>query len=127
VDQGWKECLRLSAWFWTQSWTAEVSSFAFALMSLMGLVLVLSRHQAKPLPERPQLITINPIVLLFASFMRVGIGVVLAEGTLESIICWTPLAKFNTVAVASSTRCYHRTHCAFPSSRCVCKLWCRKG
>ena len=77
---GWIECSRISAWLWRKSWTAEVCSFAFALVSLMGLVLVLSKHQGKPIPEWPQLITINSVVSLFALFMRIGVGVVLAEG-----------------------------------------------
>lgn len=77
---GWKECMRLSAWFWKKSWTAEVCSFMLAIFSLVTLVLTLLTHQDKPLPEWPQLITINSIVSLIALFMRIGVSVVLGEG-----------------------------------------------
>ncbi len=80
VCLGWQECLRISAWLWRKSWTAEVGSFLFAVLALVGLVLVLSLHHGQPIPEWPHMITINSVVSLFALCMRIGVGVVLAEG-----------------------------------------------
>ncbi|KAH6614226.1 hypothetical protein C7974DRAFT_320916 [Boeremia exigua] len=80
---GWKECVRVSAWLWRKSWTAEICSFLFAIASLVGLVLFLSIHHGQPIPEWPHLITINSVVSLFALCMRIGVGVVLAEGCIS--------------------------------------------
>ena len=80
ITLGRRECLRISAWFWRKSWTAEVCSFAFAILSLIGLVVTLSIYNGRPIPEWPHLITINSVVSLFALCMRIGVGVVLAEG-----------------------------------------------
>ncbi|KAF3045733.1 hypothetical protein E8E11_007451 [Didymella keratinophila] len=63
-----------------EGWTAETCSFVFAILSLLGLVVTLFLHQNKPLPQWPQLITINSIVSLFSLLMRAGVGLVLAEG-----------------------------------------------
>ena len=63
-----------------EGWTAETCSFVFAVLSLLGLVVTLFVHQNKPLPQWPQLITINSIVSLFSLLMRAGVGLVLAEG-----------------------------------------------
>lgn len=65
-----------------KGWTAETCSYLFAVLSLLGLVATLYAHQNKPLPEWPQLITVNSIVSLFSLLMRAGVGLVLAEGTL---------------------------------------------
>jgi hypothetical protein len=67
--------------FWSNSWTAETCSFAFSLLTFTGLVTMLLVHQNRPIPEWPQIISINSIVSLFALFMRTGVGLVLAEGT----------------------------------------------
>lgn len=55
-------------------------SFVFAISSLTGLVVIFSVHEGRPIPEWSHLITINSVVFLFALCMRVGVGVVLAEG-----------------------------------------------
>jgi hypothetical protein len=41
-------------------------------------------HEEKPLPQWPQLVTINSIISLFSLVMRACVGVVLAEGTLSA-------------------------------------------
>ena len=66
---------------WNYSWTAETCSFAFSLLTFTGLVTMLLVHQNRPIPEWPQIVSINSIVSLFALFMRTGVGLVLAEGT----------------------------------------------
>lgn len=62
------------------SWTAEAVSYLCAIAALAGLVATLLVHQNKPLPQWPQLVTINSIISLFSLVMRAGVGVVLAEG-----------------------------------------------
>lgn len=76
IALGWKECLRISAFLWRKSWTAEVCSFIIAVASLLGLIITLSIH------DKRHLITLNSVVSLFALLTRVGMGIVLAEGTL---------------------------------------------
>lgn len=63
-----------------RGWTAESCSYVFAILSLCSLVVTLRSHEGKPLPEWPQLITINSIVSLCSLLMRAGVGLVLAEG-----------------------------------------------
>lgn len=63
-----------------EGWTAETCSYVFAVLCLLSLVATLFAHEKKPLPEWPQLITINSIVSLFSLLMRAGVGLVLAEG-----------------------------------------------
>ena len=65
---------------WKKGWTAEICSCIFALLSLLGLVATLLAHRDKPLPQWPQLVSLNSIVSLFSLFIRSGVGVVLAEG-----------------------------------------------
>jgi hypothetical protein len=64
----------------TRSWTTETCSYMIAILALAGLVATLSAHQGKPLPQWPQLVTINSIISLFSLLMRACVGVVLAEG-----------------------------------------------
>jgi hypothetical protein len=65
---------------WMGSWTAETCSYILAIIALGGLVATLLVHQGKPLPQWPQLVTINSIVSLFSLVMRACVGVVLTEG-----------------------------------------------
>jgi hypothetical protein len=69
---------------WKGSWTAETCSFILAIIALGGLVATLLVHQGKPLPQWPQLVTINSIVSLFSLVMRACVGVVLTEGNWNS-------------------------------------------
>lgn len=66
-----------------KSWTAETGSFVVSILAIAGLVGTLLAHQSKPLPQWPQLVTINSIISLFSLLMRACVGVVLAEGTLQ--------------------------------------------
>lgn len=65
---------------WKRSWTAEALSCIFALLSMLGLVATLLAHENRPLPQWPQLVSLNSIVSLFSLLMRASVGVVLAEG-----------------------------------------------
>lgn len=69
---------------WKMGWTAEVLSLLFALLSLLGLIATLIAHQDKPLPDWPQLVSLNSIISLFSLMIRTGVGVVLAEGSRDS-------------------------------------------
>jgi hypothetical protein len=69
---------------WMGSWTAETCSYILAIIALGGLVATLLVHQGKPLPQWPQLVTINSIVSLFSLVMRACVGVVLTEGNWNS-------------------------------------------
>ena len=75
-----KHCTRVFLRFWDYGWTAETCSFVFSLLIFAGLVVMLLVHQNRPVPEWPQIISINSIVSLFSLFMRTGVGLVLAEG-----------------------------------------------
>ncbi len=65
---------------WRSGWTVEISSCIIAVISLLGMVLTLWKHQDKPLPDWPQPVSINAIVSLFSMTLRGTLGVVVAEG-----------------------------------------------
>ena len=65
---------------WGQSWTLETLSLFVSILGLAGLIATLLVHQSKPLPQWPQLVTINSIISLFSLLMRTCVGVVLTEG-----------------------------------------------
>jgi hypothetical protein len=66
-------------------WTTETCSYIIAILALGGLVATLLVHQGKPLPQWPQLVTINSIISIFSLLMRACVGVVLAEGILRDL------------------------------------------
>jgi hypothetical protein len=76
----WPQLKHAFLWLGRKSWTAEVLSYVFSVLSLVGLVMTLAAHQDRRLPDWPQLVTINSIVSLFSLLMRAGVGFVLAEG-----------------------------------------------
>jgi hypothetical protein len=80
---GWKRSVQGL----NRNWTAETLSYIVSILALAGLVTTLLAHQSKPLPQWPQLVTINSIISLFSLIMRAGVGVVLAEGNLK-LHCW---------------------------------------
>jgi hypothetical protein len=82
----WKRSLQAVNRMWSKSWTAETCSCMVSILSLAGLVTILLAHQEKPLPQWPQLVTINSIISLFSMVMRACVGVVLAEGTLSALL-----------------------------------------
>jgi hypothetical protein len=80
IASSWKACVRTGKNLWRKSWTAETCSYIVSTLALAGLVATLLAHQNKPLPQWPQLVTINSIISLYSLLMRACVGVVLAEG-----------------------------------------------
>ncbi|KAH6613087.1 hypothetical protein C7974DRAFT_322140 [Boeremia exigua] len=78
---------------WGKSWTAETCSYIVSIIALGGLTATLLVHQNKPLPQWPQLVTINSIISLFSLVMRACVGVVLAEGISQCKWNWYQKAK----------------------------------
>lgn len=72
---------------WGKGWTTETLSFFISIAALGGLVATLLVHENKPLPQWPQLVTINSIISLFSLVMRACVGVVLAEGMFSPPNC----------------------------------------
>ncbi|KAI8941649.1 hypothetical protein NX059_002862 [Plenodomus lindquistii] len=81
IGLGWDHFLQSIPRVWFKSWTTETCSYIIAILALAGLVATLSAHQGRPLPQWPQLVTINSIISLFSLIMRACVGVVLAEGS----------------------------------------------
>ena len=82
ISSGWRSCARTWEQLCTRSWTAETCSYILSIVALAGLIVTLLAHQTKPLPQWPQMVTINSIISLFSLLMRACVGVVLAEGML---------------------------------------------
>ena len=80
VHSGWASCARAWKHICARSWTSETCSYALSILALVGLIATLLAHQNKPLPQWPQLVTINSIISLFSLVMRACVGVILAEG-----------------------------------------------
>lgn len=80
IGRGWKRFSGGSSRIWRKGWTAETYSCIFALLALLGLVATLLTHQDKPLPDWPQIVSINSIVSIFSMLIRAGVSMVLAEG-----------------------------------------------
>ena len=80
IASSWKACVCTGRVLWRKSWTSETCSYIIATLALAGLVATLLVHQNKPLPQWPQLVTINSIISLYSLLMRACVGVVLAEG-----------------------------------------------
>jgi hypothetical protein len=76
----WDNFSRSTARMWAVGWRTETCSYIVAILALAGLVATLSAHQGRPLPQWPQLVTINSIISLFSLLIRACVGVVLAEG-----------------------------------------------
>ncbi|CAN9107377.1 unnamed protein product [Alternaria alternata] len=93
VAQGWQAFANGSLRLWRKGWTAETCSCIFALLSLIGLVLTLMAHQDRPLPDWPQIVSINSIVSLFSMMIRAGVSMVLAEGISQSKWQWFRKAR----------------------------------
>jgi hypothetical protein len=84
IEIEWKQFSHYMSRVGSKSWTTETCSYFIAILALAGLVATLSAHQSKPLPQWPQLVTINSIISLFSLIMRACVGVVLAEGRTSS-------------------------------------------
>jgi hypothetical protein len=87
IEIKWKQFSHYVSRMGQKSWTTETCSYFIAILALAGLVATLSSHQSKPLPQWPQLVTINSIISLFSLIMRTCVGVVLAEGRSSSSEC----------------------------------------
>ena len=86
IGRGWTRLSNGSSRIWRKGWTAETCSCIFALLALLGLVATLLAHQNKPLPDWPQIVSINSIVSIFSMLIRAGVGMVLAEGVIDAIV-----------------------------------------
>jgi hypothetical protein len=65
IGLGWKRVVQVADRTWGGSWRTETYSFIISITALVGLVTTLLAHQNKPLPQWPQLVTINSIISLF--------------------------------------------------------------
>lgn len=93
IARGWKVVSNASLRLWRKGWTAETCSCIFALLSLIGLIIMLMAHQDRPLPDWPQIVSINSIVSLFSMMIRAGVSMVLAEGISQSKWQWFRKAR----------------------------------
>ncbi|KAI1734709.1 hypothetical protein F4680DRAFT_437615 [Xylaria scruposa] len=62
------------------AWVAEVLSCSVAILSLLAIVIVTRSHEGQPLPSWPLGISINALVAIFATLLKVGLTVPLSEG-----------------------------------------------
>ena len=63
-------------------WIVEMLSYLLAILALAVIVIILAVHQNKPMPQWPDLISINSLVSIFASIMKAAMLLPVAEGRL---------------------------------------------
>lgn len=65
---------------WQESWTPEIVSCVLSILSLVAIVIVLALYQNQPIPNWPRLITINSLLSIFSTLLKIGIALPLSQG-----------------------------------------------
>ena len=68
---------------WEYAWLIEIVSLLLAIIALAAIVITLSLHQNKPLPQWPSLISINALIAIFTAILKAALMLPVAEGTLN--------------------------------------------
>lgn len=63
-------------------WHLEALSSLLALACLVAMAVILAIYQRKPLPEWPDLISINTLIAVFTAVFRASLILPIAEGAL---------------------------------------------
>ena len=66
--------------FWDNSWAPELLSCLVAVLALSGLLLVLGIYQGRVLQDLPIKISINTLIAIFATIIKVSLAMPVAEG-----------------------------------------------
>lgn len=69
-------------------WNFEILSCLLAVVALVGLVVTLWKHENRPLPQWPRIVTINSIISIFTLLIRTGVCFILAEGISQTKWQW---------------------------------------
>lgn len=75
-----KAARRRSTSMWHDSWVPELVSISLALLSLLAIIILLVIHKDKPLPKWPKMITINSLLAVFSTLLKMGLALPLSEG-----------------------------------------------
>ncbi|CAO2658212.1 Nn.00g059350.m01.CDS01 [Neocucurbitaria sp. VM-36] len=75
-----KAARRRSTSMWHDSWVPELVSFSLAMLSLLAIVILLVIHKNKPLPKWPKMITINSLLAVFSTLLKMGLALPLSQG-----------------------------------------------
>jgi hypothetical protein len=62
------------------TWALEMASCGLAVLSLFAIIVLLALHQNEPLPNWPQLITINSLLSVFSTLLKIGLALPLSQG-----------------------------------------------
>ena len=61
-------------------WLLEVTSLLVACVALTAIIVTLAVHQGRPLPQWPQLISINSLIAIFTAILKASLIMPVAEG-----------------------------------------------
>lgn len=61
-------------------WYLEVLSISLAFGSLASIIIILSIHQGRPLPQWPSFVSINSLVAIFSAILKAALVMPVAEG-----------------------------------------------
>lgn len=61
-------------------WLLEVTSLLVAWVALTAIIVTLAVHQGRPLPQWPQLISINSLIAIFTAILKASLIMPVAEG-----------------------------------------------
>ncbi|KAI5457931.1 hypothetical protein BGZ63DRAFT_392189 [Mariannaea sp. PMI_226] len=72
-------------------WWLELTSTLLALSCLMAVVAILKIYQNKPLPDWPEMLSINSVISIFSAFFKAALIMPIAEGIGQ--LKWTWFSK----------------------------------
>ena len=62
------------------AWIIEITSCVLACVAFTAIVISVAIHQDRPLPQWPQLISINSLIAIFTAILKASILMPVAEG-----------------------------------------------
>ena len=65
------------------AWLIEILSLVLASLAFAAIVITLSIHQNRPIPQWPHLISINSLVAIFTTIMKAALIFPVAEGMMK--------------------------------------------
>ena len=66
-------------------WTWDILSCVVALLCVVSIVIILTIHRGRPLPQWPRMISINSLIAVFTALMKAALIFPVAEGKSTAI------------------------------------------
>lgn len=89
---------------WNQPWIIETISCLLSCVAFAAIVLTLALHAGQPMPQWPNLISINSLVAIFTAIMKAALllpvteGVIISHVAVEAEVPSRPVFRANGVS-----------------------------